>query len=275
MRHGSPKSSPRHLAGTPRAAWQPSQELADFDVAAALDEDTDFDFEALFDAGGPELEAPPTRVRVARHRIAFAVSVTLAAVPLLVMDNLGARADSPDEVRAEAPAEVEAQVDDVLPERVATTEAPPVVVDVTVAKATVFVAEPATTAKPTTTTTAKPTTTTAKPTTTTTAKPTTTTTAAPPAAVTTAGAPDPNATATWDRLAQCESGGRWNAVSEPRSGQQYYGGLQFSLSTWEHFGGTGRPDQASKDEQIAVGKRVQAKQGWGAWPSCAREFGWL
>ncbi|MFP5282674.1 MAG: transglycosylase family protein, partial [Actinomycetes bacterium] len=73
----------------------------------------------------------------------------------------------------------------------------------------------------------------------------------------------------WDRLAQCESGGNWSI----NTGNGYYGGLQFTLSTWRANGGTGMPHEASRERQIAVGKRVQASQGWGAWPACTAKLG--
>jgi resuscitation-promoting factor RpfB len=73
----------------------------------------------------------------------------------------------------------------------------------------------------------------------------------------------------WDRLAECESGGNWSI----NTGNGYYGGLQFSLSTWRAYGGTGMPHEASREEQIAVAKRVQASQGWGAWPACTAKLG--
>ncbi len=73
----------------------------------------------------------------------------------------------------------------------------------------------------------------------------------------------------WDRLAQCESGGRWNI----NTGNGYYGGLQFSPRTWRAFGGTGSASNASRARQIAVAERVLAVQGWGAWPSCSRKIG--
>jgi LysM repeat protein len=73
----------------------------------------------------------------------------------------------------------------------------------------------------------------------------------------------------WDKLAQCESGGNWSI----NTGNGYYGGLQFSLSTWRAFGGTGMPHQASKSTQIAVAEKVLASQGWNAWPSCSRKMG--
>ncbi|WP_310964693.1 transglycosylase family protein [Nocardioides terrisoli] len=69
----------------------------------------------------------------------------------------------------------------------------------------------------------------------------------------------------WDRIAQCESGGNWAA----NTGNGYYGGLQFNLGTWQAYGGTGRPDQASRAQQIAIAEKVRAASGgYGAWPVC-------
>ena len=69
----------------------------------------------------------------------------------------------------------------------------------------------------------------------------------------------------WDRMAACESGGNWAA----NTGNGYYGGLQFSLGTWQAYGGSGRPDQNSREQQIAVAERVRAAEGgYGAWPVC-------
>jgi resuscitation-promoting factor RpfC len=68
----------------------------------------------------------------------------------------------------------------------------------------------------------------------------------------------------WDAVAQCESGGRWNADT----GNGFYGGLQFKQSTWDENGGFGNPATASRDQQIAVANRVLATQGPGAWPKC-------
>lgn len=86
-----------------------------------------------------------------------------------------------------------------------------------------------------------------------------------------AGAVPANAasTATWDALAQCESTGNWSI----NTGNGYYGGVQFSLSTWRAFGGSGMPHQASKSEQIRIAEKVLATQGWGAWPACSAKLG--
>lgn len=75
--------------------------------------------------------------------------------------------------------------------------------------------------------------------------------------------------ATWDALAQCESGGNWAT----NTGNGYTGGLQFSSTTWAAYGGTGSAADASREQQIAVAEQVQASQGWGAWPSCAAQLG--
>lgn len=73
----------------------------------------------------------------------------------------------------------------------------------------------------------------------------------------------------WDTIAACESGGNW-AIN---TGNGYYGGLQFSLSSWQAVGGTGLPSDASREEQIMRGQMLQARQGWGAWPVCAAKAG--
>ncbi|GAA4673461.1 hypothetical protein GCM10023347_29410 [Streptomyces chumphonensis] len=77
---------------------------------------------------------------------------------------------------------------------------------------------------------------------------------------------------TWEKVAACESSGRWNV----NTGNGYFGGLQFAQSTWLAFGGARyaeRADQASKEEQIAVAEKVLAGQGPGAWPTCSAEAG--
>ena len=75
-------------------------------------------------------------------------------------------------------------------------------------------------------------------------------------------------TGVWDRIAACESGGNWAA----NTGNGYYGGLQFNMGTWQSYGGTGRPDQNSREQQIAVAERVRdASGGYGAWPVCGAQ----
>jgi uncharacterized protein YabE (DUF348 family) len=74
----------------------------------------------------------------------------------------------------------------------------------------------------------------------------------------------------WDQLAQCESGGNW-AIN---TGNGYYGGLQFSLPTWQAYGGTGLPSSNSRETQIAVAERLRAATGgYGSWPGCAAKLG--
>lgn len=70
----------------------------------------------------------------------------------------------------------------------------------------------------------------------------------------------------WDAIANCESGGNWGI----NTGNGYYGGLQFSQSTWNAYGGSGSASSASRDEQIAVAERVLDSQGIGAWPVCGQ-----
>jgi cell wall-associated NlpC family hydrolase len=77
---------------------------------------------------------------------------------------------------------------------------------------------------------------------------------------------------TWDRVAGCESGGNWHI----NTGNGYFGGLQFSASTWGAFGGTrfaSRADLATRAQQITVAERVLAAQGPGAWPVCGQRAG--
>lgn len=76
----------------------------------------------------------------------------------------------------------------------------------------------------------------------------------------------------WDRLAACESGGNWAT----NTGNGYRGGLQFHPKTWEGAGGgqyAASAEQATREQQIEVAKRVQASQGWKAWPACSRKLG--
>lgn len=118
------------------------------------------------------------------------------------------------------------------------------------------------------------TTTTAAPTTTTTAAPTTTTAPPPPPPPPPPPAPEPAPAPSaghgvWDQLAACESGGNW-AIN---TGNGYYGGLQFSLSSWQAVGGTGYPHEHSREVQIQMGERLKNIQGWGAWPACTRKLG--
>lgn len=80
---------------------------------------------------------------------------------------------------------------------------------------------------------------------------------------------DPSTNDIWLQLAQCESKQNWSIDT----GNGYYGGLQFSLGAWASVGGSGKPSEASKEEQIERGKLLQAKRGWGVWGACAKKLG--
>jgi murein DD-endopeptidase MepM/ murein hydrolase activator NlpD len=87
-----------------------------------------------------------------------------------------------------------------------------------------------------------------------------------------AGSADAASVSTWDKVAACESSGDWGI----NTGNGYYGGLQFTQSTWEAYGGTRyapRADLATKDQQIAVAEKVLGGQGPGAWPVCSVQAG--
>jgi resuscitation-promoting factor RpfB len=80
----------------------------------------------------------------------------------------------------------------------------------------------------------------------------------------------------WDALARCESGSRWDAVRRVSASLSYHGGLQFHTRTWDAYRPGDFPalaSQATREQQILVAERVQARQGWGAWPACARRLG--
>jgi hypothetical protein len=68
----------------------------------------------------------------------------------------------------------------------------------------------------------------------------------------------------WDALAECESGGDWSI----NTGNGFYGGVQFSLSTWQANGGSGYPNEASRVEQIRVAQRLYDARGIQPWPTC-------
>lgn len=87
-------------------------------------------------------------------------------------------------------------------------------------------------------------------------------------APTASAAPDSD----WDRLAHCESTSNWSI----NTGNGFYGGLQFTPSTWRGFGGgqfAPSAHLATREQQIFVAEKVLAVQGWGAWPACSRKLG--
>ncbi|MGC5360602.1 transglycosylase family protein [Streptomyces sp. DT24] len=76
----------------------------------------------------------------------------------------------------------------------------------------------------------------------------------------------------WEKVAACESTGNWHV----NTGNGYFGGLQFTRSTWAAYGGTAyaaRADLATRDQQIAVAEKVLKGQGPGAWPACSVRAG--
>ncbi len=90
----------------------------------------------------------------------------------------------------------------------------------------------------------------------------------PPAAPASAAVPLAVPPGPWDNIARCETGGDWHADT----GNGYQGGLQLSLHTWAAYGGgqfAPRADEASREQQIVVGDRVRAQEGWQAWSGCA------
>ncbi|HEU5448661.1 MAG TPA: transglycosylase family protein [Acidimicrobiia bacterium] len=73
----------------------------------------------------------------------------------------------------------------------------------------------------------------------------------------------------WQRLRNCEAGGRY----ERNSGNGYYGAYQFSAGTWRSLGYKGLPHQAPPEVQDEAARKLQARSGWGQWPACSRRIG--
>jgi hypothetical protein len=78
----------------------------------------------------------------------------------------------------------------------------------------------------------------------------------------------------WDCLAHYESSHRWHI----NTGNGYYGGLQFSLSTWAYYGGPNYsgnkyPHLATRQEQIVIAKRT-AWTGWKQHPAQGGSSAW-
>jgi hypothetical protein len=68
-----------------------------------------------------------------------------------------------------------------------------------------------------------------------------------------------------NRIAMCESGMRWHIAT----GNGFYGGLQFSPTTWWSVGGRGMPHTHTPLEQKFRAVRVFMRRGsWGDWPVC-------
>lgn len=76
----------------------------------------------------------------------------------------------------------------------------------------------------------------------------------------------------WRHVAECESGNDWDIDT----GNGFYGGLQFTRSSWEWVGGleyASRPDLATPHQQVEMAERLLERQGWSAWPVCSRKLG--
>jgi len=73
----------------------------------------------------------------------------------------------------------------------------------------------------------------------------------------------------WQRLRNCEAGGRYDR----NSGNGYYGAYQFSAGTWRSLGYKGLPHQAPAEVQDEAARKLQARGGWGQWPACSRRIG--
>jgi hypothetical protein len=71
--------------------------------------------------------------------------------------------------------------------------------------------------------------------------------------------------ARFERIARCESGSRWHIAT----GNGFFGGLQFTASSWRAVGGRGLPHWHSRLEQMYRAVRLMHAQGWNAWPVCA------
>lgn len=87
-----------------------------------------------------------------------------------------------------------------------------------------------------------------------------------------AGTADAASVDVWNKVAACESTDNWKI----NTGNGYYGGLQFSQSTWQEYGGTAyapRADLATRDQQIAIAEKVLKGQGPQAWPVCSVRAG--
>ena len=73
----------------------------------------------------------------------------------------------------------------------------------------------------------------------------------------------------WQRLRNCEAGGRYDR----NSGNGYYGAYQMSAGTWRSLGYGGLPHQAPPEVQDEAARKLQARSGWGQWPACSRRVG--
>lgn len=68
------------------------------------------------------------------------------------------------------------------------------------------------------------------------------------------------------KLRMCESGDNYHAAT----GNGYFGAYQFSSATWHALGFHGRPDHAKATTQNRAARALHHREGWRAWPFCAR-----
>lgn len=94
-----------------------------------------------------------------------------------------------------------------------------------------------------------------------------TSTTIPVTTLTSSAAQRQNVSVNWDAIAECESGGDWSI----NTGNGYYGGLQFSLQTWQGVGGTGYPHEHSREEQIHRAEILYSSRGLSPWPVCGKQ----
>lgn len=76
-----------------------------------------------------------------------------------------------------------------------------------------------------------------------------------------------NCMACWDRVASCESGGNWSIST----GNGFYGGLQWLLSTWLAYGGgryASNPVYATRMQQISIASHMSLSH----WPVCGARY---
>jgi hypothetical protein len=68
----------------------------------------------------------------------------------------------------------------------------------------------------------------------------------------------------WYRLRLCEAGNDYTK----NTGNGYFGAYQYSLSTWNNYGGYARPDLAPAEVQDAKAQADFARRGASPWPHC-------
>ena len=89
--------------------------------------------------------------------------------------------------------------------------------------------------------------------------------------------PETNDSIRWDvwlPIARCESGYGGEPDWSINTGNGFYGGLQFTLNSWQWVGGEGYPHHASAEEQIYRAEKLLELQGWQAWPACSKKVGY-